>query len=144
MTYDNQGRGLKVGVVVYGIDPTGLIRFLMRHNKPYDGKHNDEWTFVWGGIEQSETVEQSAAREVAEEFGITKNVTISLSPATTEFTGLHGLYFVQFCIARVDNIEIPVSLNEESIGYDWMLYEDACKHIRPHEKVIFDSVMNTK
>lgn len=35
----------KVAAIVWTIDPEGERRFLLRHNKPFDG-YEDEWTIT--------------------------------------------------------------------------------------------------
>ena len=61
----------KVAAIVWTIDPEGNKRFLLRHNKPFDG-YEDEWTITFGDIENNESLEEAAIRETREEFGISK------------------------------------------------------------------------
>lgn len=53
----------KVAVVVWTIDQEGSRRFLLKHNKPFDG-YEDEWTVTFGDIEMGENLEEAAKREV--------------------------------------------------------------------------------
>jgi len=59
----------KVAVIVWTIDPEGNRRFLLRHNKPFNG-YEDEWTIAFGDIEPEENLEDAAKREASEEFGL--------------------------------------------------------------------------
>lgn len=58
-----------------------------------------------------------------------------------EFDGKHGLAEAHFVVLKVKNLDIPITLNEESIGYDWMLIEKV-KKVMKHtdEKKAFDLV----
>ena len=49
-----------------------------------------------------------------------------------EFDGKHGLTEAHFVSLKVASMDIPVQLNEESIGYDWMLIEKV-KEVMKHE-----------
>lgn len=121
----------KIAVIVWTIDPEGNKRFLLRHNKPFNG-YEDEWTITFGDIEKSENFEDAAKREVSEEFGIsdieeTKNLNYKI-----DFDGKHGPTEAHFVSLKIKNLEVPITLNEESIGYDWMLVEKA-KEVMKYE-----------
>lgn len=121
----------KIAVIVWTIDPEGNKRFLLRHNKPFNG-YEDEWTITFGDIEPNENLEDAAKREVYEEFGIsdleeTKNLNYKI-----EFEGKHGLTEVHFVSTKIKDINTQINLNEESIGYDWMKLEKV-KEIMRHE-----------
>lgn len=130
----------KVAVIVWTVDPDGNKRYLLRHNKPFDG-YEDEWTITFGDIEPNENLEDAAKREASEEFGInvfeeTKNLNYKI-----EFDGKHGLTEVHFVALKLKDIKAQIVLNEESIGYDWMLLEkvkEAMKH--EDEKKAFDLI----
>lgn len=112
----------KVAVIVWTIDPEGNKRFLLRHNKPFNG-YEDEWTITFGDIEKRENFEDAAKREVSEEFGISDLEEVKNLNYKIEFEGKHGLTEANFVALKVKNLNIPIILNEESIGYDWMLVE---------------------
>lgn len=114
----------KVAVIVWTIDPERNKRFLLRHNKPFNG-YEDEWTIAFGNVENNESAEQAAKREASEEYGITEFEEIKNLNYKIEFEGKNGPTEVHFFSLRVKNINIKVTLNEESIGYDWMLLEKA-------------------
>ena len=59
----------KVGVIVYTKDPEENYRFLLRHNKPFD-RRGDEWTILFGTVEELEDREETVKKEVGEEYGI--------------------------------------------------------------------------
>ena len=130
----------KVAVIVWTIDPEGNKRFLLRHNKPFDGYEN-EWTITFGDVEDSENLEEAAKREASEELGIsefkeTKNLNHKI-----EFEGKHGPTEAHFIALKVENLDVTITLNEESIGCDWKLIEKV-KGIMKHEdeKKAFDLI----
>jgi subtilisin-like proprotein convertase family protein len=59
----------KVAVIVYSKDPEGNWRFLLRHNKPFNG-YDDEWTVTFGTIEDNEDKKtpQSAKQKKSSEL----------------------------------------------------------------------------
>lgn len=135
---DAKGRFLKVGVIVWTIDPEGTPRFLIRHNKPFDG-YDDEWTISFGNVETTETEKEAALREPQEEYGINKVEEIKDLSYEIEFEGKRGLTVIKFFAIKLKNIDVKISLNEESIGYDWMTI-DKVKEVMQHEdeKKAFD------
>lgn len=121
----------KVAAIVWTIDPEGNKRYLLRHNKPFNG-HEDEWTITFGNIEQNESLEDSAKREISEEFGIRDFKEVKNLNYKIEFEGNHGQTEAHFVALKIENLDILITLNEESIGYDWMLTNNA-KEIMKHE-----------
>jgi len=114
----------KVAVLVWTIDSEGKKRFLLRHNKPFNG-YEDEWTVAFGDIEDGEKIEEAARREAFEEFGTNDFEEVINLNYRIEFEGKRGLTEAHFVALKVKNIEAQIVLNEESIGYDWMIYEKA-------------------
>lgn len=133
-------RHQKVAVIVWTIDPEGNTRFLLRHNKPFNG-YEDEWTITFGDIEKGENHEEAAKREVGEEFGINEFKEIKHLNYNIEFDGKHGPTEAHFLALKVISIDVSVQLNEESIGYDWMLIGEV-KELMKHEdeKKAFDLI----
>ena len=130
----------KAAAIVWTIDPEGNRRFLLRHNKPFNG-YEDEWTIIFGDIEGKENCVDAAKREAGEEFGIslfeeTRNLNYKI-----EFDGKLGLTEAHFIALKVESLDISIKLNEESIGYDWMLIGKV-KELMKHddEKKAFDLI----
>ena len=124
----------KVGVVVYTKDPEGNYRFLLRHNKPFKGRE-DEWTILFGTVEENETYMECVRRELKEEYGIKDINTIEDLKYVIKVDDLD----IHFYAVEVKDINTTICLNEESIGYDWMLIEDVKNIMKyPDEKRVFD------
>lgn len=124
----------KVGVIVYTKDPEGNYRFLLRHNKPFEGRE-DEWTVLFGTVEEKETYGETAKREVEEEYGIKSTRKIS----DLEYIVNDEDLDIHFFAFEVENVDVKICLNEESIGYDWMLIGDVKKIMKyEDEKRAFD------
>ena len=113
----------KVAVIVWTIDPEGNKRFLLRHNKPFDG-YDDEWTVTFGGIENGENKRDAAIREVFEEYGIKDVEEVKDLKYSVKFVSkTKGPAEAHFLAIKGRDINVQVVLNEESIGYDWMKIE---------------------
>lgn len=117
-----------VAVIVWTVDPEGERRFLMRHNRPFEG-YQDEWTICFGGIEQGEALAEAALREAKEEYGLKgklalKDLDYSI---TWEDSVQGGPETAHFFAIYVQSIDEKIALNEESIGYDWLRLADAMK-----------------
>ena len=130
----------KVAVIVWTIDPEGNKRYLLRHNKPFNG-YEDEWTVTFGGIEDNETKEIAAKREVFEEYSISDIEGIKDLNYKVDFDGKNGPAEAHFFAIKVKDLDIKIILNEESIGYDWMKIEKV-KEVMQHEdeKKAFDLI----
>ena len=130
----------KVAVIVWTIDPEGNKRFLLRHNKPFDG-YDDEWTVTFGGVEENENKEQAAKREIFEEYAIKDIVEVKDLNYKVEFEGKNGPAEAHFFAIKVKDLDGKIVLNEESIGYDWMKIEKV-KEVMQHEdeKRAFDLI----
>lgn len=130
----------KVAVIVWTIDPEGNKRFLLRHNKPFNG-YKDEWTVTFGGIEGNETKMEAAKREIFEEYSITEIEEIKDLNYKIKFEGREGSTTAHFFAIKVKDLDIKIILNEESIGYDWMKIEKV-KEVMQHEdeKNAFDLI----
>ena len=140
---DDSDRFIKVGVIVWTIDPDGNSRFLIRHNKPFNG-YEDEWTISFGNVEQNESIKNAALREATEEFGLTDIEQVQDLEYEIEFTSKKGKTIIKFYAIRLKDIDVKISLNEESIGFDWMVL-NRVKEVMQHddEKKAFD-VLVTK
>ena len=110
-----------VGVIVWAIDPVGNNRYLIRHNKPFDG-YPDEWNFVYGHIETDESEIATAKRELAEEFGldVKENALRRLEYSISKDFATHTTQIIYYS-TKLDYINTDITLNEESIGFDWVL-----------------------
>lgn len=116
---DRKGRFIKVGTIVWTIDPDGEKRYLLRHNKPFNG-YEDEWTISFGNVEKDDEEKDTVAREIKEEFGIMNFEGIKDLAYEIEFESGRGKTAIKFYAIKVKDINISITLNEESIGYDWM------------------------
>ena len=130
----------KIAVIVWTIDPEGNKRFLLRHNKPFNG-YEDEWTITFGNIEEHEMTGEAAKREISEEYGISDIEKLENLDHKIEFEGKNGPTVIHFFAIKVKNLDTKIILNEESIGYDWMLLlkvKEVMKH--EDEKKAFDLI----
>ena len=121
----------KVAAIVWTTDPEDNKRYLLRHNRPFKG-YEDEWTVAFGDIEANENIKNAAKREISEEFGIRKFKRVKNLDYKVEFNGKHGPTEAHFVALEVIDLNIKIVLNEESIGYDWMLLEKV-KEVMSHE-----------
>lgn len=124
----------KIAIIVWCIDPEDNRRYLLRHNKPFDG-YEDEWTVVFGSLENNEDQTKAVIRELKEEFYINKFKGLNQLNYKSEYQGKHGNTEVFWWSAQVENIDIKVILNEESIGYDWVLEKDLDKYVKKQDEL---------
>lgn len=91
-----------------------------------------------------ETIKDAALREATEEFGLTEIEQIQDLKYEIEFTSKKGKMIIKFYAIKIKDIDVKISLNEESIGFDWMVLNKV-KEIMQHddEKKAFD-VLITK
>jgi 8-oxo-dGTP pyrophosphatase MutT (NUDIX family) len=119
----------------------GNVYYLLLHYTPSEkGKHG-HWGFAKGHVEQGETDEQTARREIAEETGITDLKIISGFKEQEKyfFRQVYGLKgearkkapwifkLVIFFLAETKTQNVKIS--DEHIGYVWLPYQEARKKI---------------
>lgn len=93
------------------------------------------WQGIAGGVEDDETITQSAIREVVEESGLSSNSRlIKLSSFTTmpsvNITGTkweEKTYIVYEYSFGVEATKQKISLSNEHLEYKWVIYDDAIK-----------------
>ncbi|MFJ1756355.1 NUDIX hydrolase [Kitasatospora sp. NPDC088134] len=105
-----------VGVVV--LDGQG--RALMVRRRPED-RFGGLWEFPGGSLEPEEDPEAGAARELAEETGLTGLELTYLR--AVDFTGRHGLRFRQFAFTTAVPDGTPVALTEHD-AHHWAPLDD--------------------
>ena len=117
---------ISAGAVVYHVQKdTGLIEYLVLH---YSAGH---WDFPKGKIEDKETLQQAATREIKEETGLDvkldTNFEQTLSYYFKDKTGVMISKTVTLFLCKVDTEE--VKLSPEHIYYKWLIFEDALKQL---------------
>lgn len=132
---DENGYRVRIGVIVWTIDPEEAKRYFIRHNKPFNG-HHDEWNMIFGSVEPEEDVPSAAIREVLEESGIIiEQTALTDLNYSLSYTAVAGPTIIHFFGAKAQSIDVPVSLNEESIGYDWATLDDVVQRVPYPEQV---------
>lgn len=130
---NEDGKLVKVASIVWTIDPDGVRRFLLRHNKPFNG-HDDEWTIVFGGVEPNEPESIAAKRETQEEYGLDDIGEMVDLNYSIEYEEPRGKFIIFFFSYKVKNIDTKITLNEESIGFDWVTLESAKKIMQHNDE----------
>jgi 8-oxo-dGTP pyrophosphatase MutT (NUDIX family) len=115
---------LKIGTVVFAFDPDGILRILLRHNRPFNN-NMDHWTIVSGTVDPGESFIEAATRELIEEFGISEIIKmIDLDYKKSLIRDDIELIISYFAV-EVKNIDVKITLDFESIGYNWCTIEEA-------------------
>lgn len=114
---------LSAGCVVYKKD--NPVKYLLLH---YEAGH---WDFPKGHVEQGETEEQAALRELREETGIgSTHLLPGFKETISYYHSLQGQAFfkeVVFYLAEAKTEE--VTLSSEHIGFAWFSYENAMRKL---------------
>lgn len=113
----------KVGAVVLATDPKNELRVLLRKNSPFNGSP-EEWNVIYGHIDSNETLESCAIREIKEEVDIhIKAAADSGCRISKSFSDNKHITITYFWV-RVQEMLKSITLNEESIGYQWAKLAD--------------------
>mgnify|MGYP000003114641 FL=1 len=131
--FESDGRRRKVAIFPWVRDPEGAKRLFLRHNKPFNG-HYDAWLAITGGIEieDEDDMEATVIRVLLKEAGIyMKDILdiVDLKIALEADTPGSGFSLNHCYAVKIRNIDVKITLNEESIGYDWMREYVAIEHI---------------
>lgn len=105
--------------------------FLLLHYPSGLRSQKDYWDFPKGHIEQGESLEDTAKREVEEETGL-KNIEFVNGFEETikyffQWQGNNVLKFVTFYLAETKTEEIIIS--SEHLGFKWLSYQEALKQL---------------
>ena len=115
---------LSCGLVLFRKEQ-GQYYFLLLH---YLGGH---WDFVKGHVEEGETLEITAARELKEETGISHVMIFPNFKETINYTYYHERQKqnkdVVFLIGETD--EKNIILSDEHQGYVWLPFDKADTHL---------------
>ncbi|MEW6328512.1 MAG: NUDIX domain-containing protein [Candidatus Micrarchaeota archaeon] len=115
------------GAIIYSENKDGAREYLLLH---YEAGH---WDFPKGHVEENESEEQAARREILEETGIRAGeleFELGFNEKIKYFYTREGQTFfkeVVFFLARVDAREIRLS--REHTGFAWSNYEDALNQL---------------
>jgi len=124
------------GAVIFHRQPNGKIEYLLlEHRKGF-------FAFPKGLVEENETPEETAKREVKEETGIEDFVSTPGFKETEKFffkvkydyqlergwkKGESVFKIVTFFLVEAKNQKVKIS--EEHIGYKWLLYKEALEQL---------------
>jgi dihydroneopterin triphosphate diphosphatase len=132
-----------VGTIdVYLVAPERGAWRVLTLQRAIDTRCPTAWETVHGHIEQGESPEQAAVREVREETGLTVQ---RLYNVTVQPFYLHKLATVELAVvfaAFVDRTE-PVTLGEEHMRYEWLEPEEALERfVWPRERAALRDVLH--
>jgi len=133
-------REKSAGAIIYRLE-NGLPIYLLLHYAPSESGKRGHWGFAKGHVEEGETEEETAKREVAEETGIKD---LKIMPGFKEIEkyffrrsyGLKGearekapwvFKLVVFFVAETRQEEIKIS--DEHSGFLWLTYEESLKKL---------------
>ncbi|HUY53133.1 MAG TPA: NUDIX domain-containing protein [Candidatus Dormibacteraeota bacterium] len=131
----------KAWVIVYRLNGSTPELLLLKPN-PEPGLVYDYYV-ITGGIEKGETPDQAALRETQEEIGVKPLNIFNLNETFEYEDKLTNHKIVEYCFAvEINNSNIE--LNEEHIGYKWVLIGDFKKMIWwEGSKVKLNKIINT-
>lgn len=111
----------------------GIILFFIKNNeREYLLLHypHGHWDLPKGKIEEGETKQQAALRELKEETGIAAEIYPDFEKHFNYFFKLDDVLIkktVYFFVSQ--SFTDQVTLSEEHIGYSWLKYKDALKRL---------------
>jgi 8-oxo-dGTP pyrophosphatase MutT (NUDIX family) len=115
------------GIVVYNVDKDRTVKYLLLQ---YGAGH---WDFPKGKLEQGESKDQAARRELTEETGL-HDVNIhegfeeSLVYQFNDFRGYPVQKTVHFFVGEVP-YKGPIVLSHEHQAYEWLPYDKALEQL---------------
>ncbi len=140
-------RTVSAGMIIYRKTERGVLFLLLYHGGQY-------WNFPKGKIEENENLRETAAREIIEETGLTKNDLVFQPRFRTHdrftFTksGEKVSKRVTYFLARAKRAEIRISTREHQ-GYCWFTYKEARRmlihrNLKENLKKAYDTIQGKK
>jgi len=114
-------------VMVFIARPKGNdYEWFSRHNAPHPKHGPARWYIVTGNLDNGETHEQAAIREVQEETGINTHTRLIKLDLVSEYDSEFHLdsHFVEHGFLLVTDFRGEIKLNEESNKYKWLLLDE--------------------
>lgn len=113
----------KIGAVVCAKDPTGEWRVLLRKNSPFNGSP-EEWNVIYGHIEEGEGGTECAIREIREETGLAVAWANAANKSVSKQFPDGKKIVIDYYWTKFMKLPNEVYINEESIGYQWAMYDE--------------------
>lgn len=105
-----------VGGVLIKSTETDKVLLLLRN----DGREEELWSFVTGGIEEGESVLEGLKREITEEIGIDPNIIEYKFIEEVKISKTKVLHYYE----GLTNSEFKAILNDEHHEYGWFSKDD--------------------
>ena len=113
------------GAIIY-IKENDRILYLIVKHKEKDGGH---WHFVKGHVDQGETQEQTATREIKEEVGLDVTFDESFKETTSYIDHIHKQHkTVIFFLAKANTKDVTLQ-EDELDDFAWMQFYDALEQL---------------
>lgn len=109
---DNREMVTCAGAIVFRMGNKGILEFLLI--KPSKMTRNNEWGFPKGHMDEGESIEQCAIREVYEETGVVPRLIFELPPVFTKNTKEYKT--VHFWLAKQLNEKAPIRPQPEEVS----------------------------
>ena len=111
---------IKVGAFGLTLNKKGEFLVTLRNNPQRKNVHN-KWQIPGGGVEYGETPQQALIREFQEELGVTPTLLspYAITTANTWNIDQHGKHVI-LIVFIVDIKDQKISLNQESLDYQWL------------------------
>lgn len=117
-----------LGVVGLAINDNGQILLTQRH-QPQDPDVHGCWQLPGGGMEFGESPEQTLAREMQEELGVSVRILHPHPIAKTSiFLSREPFHVTILCYLVSIDHQIPVLNDPETAAWKWMILDEAAKH----------------
>ncbi|MDG6905758.1 MAG: NUDIX domain-containing protein [Nitrososphaerota archaeon] len=117
---------VSAGAVIYHYESkSGLRRYLVLH---YPAGH---WDFPKGAVENGETEQQAAIREIFEESSlrISEFVPNFRKEIEYHYRRQEGLVHKRVIFFLAESSAISVKISFEHSGYDWLFYDQALRRL---------------
>lgn len=114
-------RTQQVEIIIFCKDPKGEILFLLLKRNPKKGGF---WQPVTGGVEENESIEQAAFRELKEELNITNYLQFLDTNYSFTFQGSFGP-LTEYVFGVEIEYGAPYALSEEHTTSQWVSFERA-------------------
>ena len=133
-TYEYPRPGFTADCIIFGHDESNILKVLLikRKHEPFQGL----WAFPGGFVDEGESVEQAAQRELLEETGVDNVTMTQMYTFTKPGRDPRGWVISVAFYTTVNITDCKVQAGDDASEAEWVAIEDIQKMAFDHNEIL--------